>query len=61
MNGFITIVGRIANLTCENIPWKITINTFLLKIFVYFEMVTLITNLSEKYQKRCLLKNYVPR
>ena len=44
------IVGRIA-----------PINTFLLKISIYFEMVILIVTLSEKYRKRCLLKNYVLR
>ena len=30
INGFLTIVERIANLTCQNIPWKITI-TLLIK------------------------------
>ena len=61
MNGFVTIVGRIANFTCWNILWKITINKHFLKISVYFEMVTQIANLKEKYRKRCLLKNYVLR
>ena len=61
MNGFATIVGRIANLTGQNILWKISINKFLLKISVYFEMVTLITKLNEKYRRRCLLESYVLR
>ena len=50
MNGFVNIVGRMA-----------PINTVFLKISIYFETVILIVNLSEKYRKRCLLKNYVLR
>ena len=38
---------------------QVSINKFLLKISLYFEMVTLITKLNEKYRERCLLKNYV--
>lgn len=51
MNGIVTIMGRIVNLTCSNILWKITITTFLFKIPVLFKMVILVpkANVNEIY------------